>query len=364
MKPKIGILTIHTDFNYGAVLQAVATQQFLKNNGFDAEIINYENPVVGQQSKLIYKQDNKISGYIKTFIRNTIFGRFYYYKKAVRDLDTYRKISRRMYRSKNDFSSLDYDILIAGSDQIWNPNITRGLDPVFLLNVGTKQKKISVSSSIGSYILQEKDKEDFKNAFESFSHISVREKHAKKQLQQLTTKEIKVLVDPTLLLNKDEWWQALGCKSHYAIKKERYILTYFVGSNKAKYKPIIKSYAQKLRLPVWTIQYSNYSWRESNKKILGASITDFIALISNADLVITDSFHGVAFSLNLGINFVAVSNTENPVRVKELLEELDITERIDMPPEEYHTIDYKKTKTKLDEITNESKKWIIESINH
>lgn len=363
MEPKIGIVTIHTDFNYGAVLQAVATQKFLEYNGFDAEILDYENPVIGEQSHIVYKQDGKFGGYIKTFIRNTVFGRYFYFKKAVRDLDIYRKKSNKKYKDEADFLSMPYDILIAGSDQIWNPLISRGIDPVFLLKYGKPQKRISVASSIGSYVLKNEDELILKEALEDFSAISVREQHAKSQLQRLTTKDIKVLLDPTLLLNKDEWWSLLGCKSKYAKKTQKYIVTYFVGGDKGRYKPVVSEYAKKMNLPVWTIQYSNYTWKESNKKILGATIADFIAIIANADLVITDSFHGVAFSINMGANFVAVSNTANPVRVKELLFELEIDERIDMKAESYVTVDYRKVNSKLEGLREDSKQWIIDAIN-
>ncbi len=362
MTPKIGIVTIHTDFNYGAVLQAVATQKFLEYNNYNAEIINYENKIIGMQSKILYKQDGKISGYIKTFVRNTLFGRFFYYKKAIKKIDRYRKISKEKYRDISEMNESKYDILISGSDQIWNPIISRGIDPVFLLQFGNPRKRISIASSIGSYKLDTKDKEIFKKAFTKFSAISVREDYAKTQISELTEKNIKVIVDPTLLLNEKEWWNLLGCDSKYAEKKEKYILTYFVGENKRKYRPLVAEYAKLFDLPVWTIQYSNYSWKESNKKILGASIADFIALIKNADLVITDSFHGVAFSINLGVNFIAVSNTANPIRAKELLTKLNIEERMDMCPNHYCAVNYDVVNPKLAILRDDSKKWIIDAL--
>ena len=91
---KIGIITIHTDFNYGAVLQAIATQKVFEINGYDAEIIDYRNKFIDQQSKLMYKQNNKFKGYFITLIRNTIFGRYFYYKKAIKNLDKYKKIKK------------------------------------------------------------------------------------------------------------------------------------------------------------------------------------------------------------------------------------------------------------------------------
>ena len=360
---KIGIVTIHTDFNYGAVLQAVATQKFLESQGYDAEIIDYENAAIASQSKIAYKQDGKLKGYAITFLRNTLWGRYFFYKEAVRDLDIYRIKSRAKYKSIEELEKSSYDVLIAGSDQIWNPAISRGIDPVFLLGFGKEAKRVSIATSMGSHTLNDAEKKVFIDALSDFSNISVREEFARDQLQPLVNKNIKVVLDPTLLLSKEIWWDFLGSKSKYATPKEKYILTYFVGGDKSKYRPMVAEYANQLGLPVWTIQYSNYTWKESSKKILGASIVDFVALIANAELVITDSFHGVAFSVNMGTDFVAATNTANPVRVKEFLEKVGLENRIDMKAKEYSHIKYDSAIAKLETIRNESKEWILKALD-
>ena len=89
---------------------------------------------------------------------------------------------------------------------------------------------------------------------------------------------------------------------------------------------------------------------------------DFIALIKNASVILTDSFHGVAFSVNLGKDFVALTNTQNPIRVKEFLEKLGLDNRIDMDPEDFKMINYIEVNKKLLKMRNDSLKWIFESI--
>ena len=359
---KIGIVTIHTDYNYGAVLQAIATQKVLEINGYDAEIIDYRNKFIDQQSKLMYKQDNKIKGYFVTLIRNTIFGRYFFFKKAIKNLDKYRKKTKKRYYSITDLNNINYDVLIVGSDQLWNPIISNGLDPVFLLGFGNPKKRISLATSMGSYIINEKDSLIFKKMLEKFDSISVREKHAIEQLQPLVSQKIKELLDPTLLLDKNTWEEDFAKYSNYYNTKEKYILTYFVGEDKSKYRTKIREYSKLLGIPVWTIQFSNYNWKESDKKILGASVIDFLALIKNASLVITDSFHGVAFSVNLGTNFVALTNIKNPIRVKEFLGKLNLGERIDMNSDDYHEVDYSKVNTKLLEMRKDSLDWVFKAI--
>lgn len=99
------------------------------------------------------------------------------------------------------------------------------------------------------------------------------------------------------------------------------------------------------------------------KKILGATMEDFVALIANAELVITDSFHGVAFSLNLGTNFVALSNTANPERVKAILGKLEIADRIDMPVEKYYPVNYEMVHQKLAKLQQDSINWAIRAVD-
>lgn len=357
----IGIMTIHTTYNYGAVLQAYATQAFFRRQGYDAELINYTNPHIQEMLKLSYKQDGKWTGYIKTFIRNTLFGRLHYYKKGFSHIDEVCRFSKRFETAK-DLKNANYDVMVAGSDQLWNPLISGEIDPLFFLQFGEAGKRISVASSMGSHRLNSSEKEEIRRYLKDFDHISVREKFAKDQLQLLTDKPIKVLMDPTLLLPREFWNKNIINRSQYKGKKERYIVTYFAGGNKGTHRKIIGEYSKMLNLPVWTIQYSNYTWKESSKKILGATMEDFVALIANAELVITDSFHGVAFSINMGTNFVALTNTENPVRVKALLDQLEIADRLDMTTELYRPVDYTEVTTKLQTLQKDSIDWVINAV--
>ena len=223
---RIGIMTIHTTYNYGAVLQAYATQAFFNSHGYDAELINYTNPFIQEMLKLSYKQDGKWIGYIKTFIRNTVFGRLHYYKNGFSRIDEICKFSKR-YETIDELNTVKYDVMVAGSDQLWNPLISGKLDPVFFLQFGEAEKRISVASSLGSYTLKDSEKEEIRRYFRDFEHISVRELFAKIQLESLTDRQIKVLMDPTLLLTREFWKQNIISRSQYKDKKEKYIVTYF-----------------------------------------------------------------------------------------------------------------------------------------
>lgn len=295
-------------------------------------------------------------------MKNILLGKKKYYNKGFKNVENYYHLTERCATKIEQVQDMKYDILIAGSDQIWNPLITGGIDPVFLLQFGKAERRISVASSLGSKEPTETEKNIFKEAFKKFSYISVREQYAKKCLQDLTDKKIKVLMDPTFLFNKKEWVDLLGKKSKAFDIKEKYILTYFISSKKSSYQDRVLEYSKKFNCPVWSIQFTNYTWKVTNKKIMGASIEDFIALFMNAQLILTDSFHGTAFSINLNRNFVPFKHSENPLRIVNLLQNLGIAERLDMPAEGYKEINYDEVNNKLEVLREDSKEWLLNAV--
>lgn len=102
----------------------------------------------------------------------------------------------------------------------------------------------------------------------------------------------------------------------------------------------------------------------TKKKILGASIEDFIALFMNAQLILTDSFHGTAFSINLNRNFVPFKHSENPLRIINLLQNLGISERLDMLAEKYKEVNYDEVNEKLEVLREDSKKWLLSAVDN
>lgn len=358
---KVGIVTMHRSYNYGAVLQAYATQKFFANAGFAPEIIDYTNPYEHQGMKWAYKENNKLSGYIKSFARNLLFGRKYFGYKAFGDFKKYYPLSSNRYTRVDQLHDYSCNILVAGSDQIWNPRITNGLDRTFLLEFGKADKRLSLSSSMGSTpVSSDEEREHFRKALAKFDAISVREEFAKEQIQGLVERDIKVTVDPTFLMTKEEW-ETLG-HSSTVTKKEDYILTYFIGKNKNHYYEMVSRYAERFGLPIYAIQYSAYRISGISKPILGATLEDLVKLISDATLVITDSFHGTAMSLNLQKDFVALNNIENPVRVKALLNMIQLDDRLEMTPDRFIPVDYQIVAPILQSRAEETRKWIMNAI--
>ena len=356
---KVGIVTVHRCFNYGACLQAYATVWFLRKQGYDAEIIDYTNDYEQRFLKLSYKENERLLGYVTSLLKNLILRKNKYYKMGLGKVSEMYPLSKQRYRSITELSNVQYDVLVSGSDQIWNPCITNGLDSVFFLEFGHAKKRISIASSIGSSELTTEDKDIIRNALKAYSAISVREQYAKDQIQQLTSKEICVISDPTLLFKKSDW-DTLIEKSKYSKVKERYILTYFVSPQKHNndYQQRVKEYAEKYQLPIWTIQFGGYRWKISSKRILGASMEDFLSLIANSSFVITDSYHGVVLSAILNKDFIAFKHVDNPIRTEEFLKDLGLETRMNMKPKDYCPINYTRVNRILENKRIHASNWI------
>ena len=358
---KIGVVTFHRSPSYGACLQAYATVEFLNANGHNSELIDYTNKYEQRFTKVFCKESSHWSSYITTFIKNWLLGKKYYTRKAFCNPEKRYPMSNRRYTDLSQMQDVTYDALVVGSDQVWNRHITDGLDKAFLLQFGNAKQRLSIASSLGSVELTNEELSDFREAFQSFSNISVREQYAKDQLQPLTDREIKVLEDPTFLLSKDMWLEKFAVKSKYYHYKENYILTFFLGAD-ASYGERVQQYANKMGLPVWSIQSTFVKRFPCDKLLSGATVEDFVALFANAALILTDSFHGTAISINLQKDFVSFRYKSNPKRVMYLLDKLGLSDHLDMPADAFRSIDYAAVNSVLGPMREDSRQWILDAI--
>lgn len=362
---KVGIITFHhAKHSYGAFLQAYATLRVVESLGYDAEIINYDNNFEQKEVKL-KKKNIKQAFYliVSWLVRFFVYGGIKDPCRSAKQLDKlYRNVSKR-YKNLHSLQSTNYDILVAGSDQIWNPMVCGGIDSAFFLNFGEAETRISYASSIGSYHFSIDELKIIEKYLSRFASISVREQYASDELSSICTQKINVVCDPTLLMTSEQWENEV-CTELKSFKKiEPYILTYFVGGNIAQYWDRIKEYVNEIGLSVYNVQSHSRKNMHVNKAIHNILPGDLLAYIKNADYILTDSFHGTVFSILFQKNFVAVINKQNPIRVKNLLERLGLANRIDdkikgIPKE----IDYTKTCELLDEYRKESKDWLEKSL--
>lgn len=175
----------------------------------------------------------------------------------------------------------------------------------------------------GGYIISKQEKNVFRELLSKYDYISVREKFTKNQIEGIVDKNIYTILDPTLLIDATEWREIVVDNKKYIKYKfipKSYILAFTIGSNHTNESELFKRYSEKYKLPVYKIMLNTFKPKGIDKVIPGANPYEFIDLIDNAAFVITNSFHGTAFSLNLNTPFVQIPVEGNNQRMQELLE--------------------------------------------
>lgn len=337
-----GVFTFHRAWNYGACLQAMATVEAFRAIDVNARIADYVNP---------YEQAGKHGAV--AFLKNALLNKKKYAERA---FESELCGSNHPVFDKAALNSIDEDILVAGSDQIWNPEITGGLDDAFFLRYGKCKRKIAYGPSVGSHVYTPEEQNKLKNWLDDFHAIGVRDSFAAEQIAKCTQVPIQKVCDPTILLTREQWheWSATPEET----VEKPYALLYLVGGQLRKYRTVLNDYLPKIKTPVYYMQVSSLP-APGVRTIRGANLREFVGLIENADMVITDSFHGSAFALNMGTPLLAVDNVHNPVRVRRLLSETGMTGCL--LPESMETVfetDYAEARRCLDRERVSSLEWL------
>ena len=286
---KIGIITWHYYNNFGSHLQAFALCLYLKKNGYNSEIINYRNPKFGVLSPL-KRVLLDILLLLPSFVRNRLNGHLYY---ASYLFEKKYLPQTKPFTERNELSNecLKYDGIICGSDQIWAPNV---YNPIYMLDfVPDSINKVSYAASIGLDSIPHEMVENYKNYIGRINHVSVREEKGKEILKNQCGIESTVVLDPTLLLRKEEWDKL---KKKSAIK-EKYIFCYFLKKDH-QYKKLVKEFAEKNGYEIYGVSDSpnDNTWMKTfNYRDVGPC--EFIGLIEGSKGVFTDSYHGTIFSM-------------------------------------------------------------------
>lgn len=328
---KIGILTFHKAINYGSVLQTWSLQEFLKSEGHDVEIIDYEPGAW----KSIYGTFNKIKGFTNLKRNLKLLPLSYFYIKKSKNFENFRNeylnLSVNKYYIGSDFSSFSekYDCIICGSDQIWNIKIA-DCDPIYFLPNLKIKKKIAYAVSVGNSDFVDIDNsEQLKKWILDFDHITVREQKTIEKLCNFTKINVATYcaLDPTLLHTKEVFDKIISKR----IVKEDYIFLYNIWNDNDGFR-IAKEISKQKGLPVYTVlSVRNLRLairiKNNNIKILfiKSSPSHYLSLIKHASFVITDSFHGTAFSVIFEKQFICVNyrkedySLKNDVRLNNIL---------------------------------------------
>ena len=335
----IGIITFHSAHNYGAMLQAYALQSKLNR----AEIINYRNIDIDNGYKVIKRYKGKnIKRYIKTGFANIIFYRKNKkrFKKFNEFFNNKLKLSRE-YKSEEELKANPpkYDIYITGSDQVWNSDIANGLRDSYTLNFGNKEtKRISYAASIGNSNIPKELENEYKQKISRIDYISVREESGKTALKNIgVEKDIKVVLDPTLLLTKEEWNKEIA--SNMPNENEKYILAYVVEPNE-EYRKIVNYLSEKTGFKVIHFEKRNKLYKNVLRNAYTDGPFEFVNLIKNAEYVVATSFHATVFSIIYNKKFFIIPHLKTGTRVTNLLDKLEIKDRVYHNLKDFEKINY------------------------
>ena len=328
---KIGIITFHRADNYGAVLQAYALQETLRNLGNDVEIIDYRCDAI--ENDYIYQVIPAFNSNIFLWTINFI-NRFYVvHKKRIKGKKC--KKFRKDYlilspsvktRKDREIIQKEYDLIITGSDQIWSIKLTSGKDDWYCYKQEnmTGAQIVSYGASVGNLELFKHNFELFRNDLKMYKKISVREDETKEYLEKELSRCVQRVVDPTILLEKKYWDDIV--KDEKSVINDDYVLYYDVEGNEIA-KRIALSIAKKNKLKLAHFDTS-LKLILTEHFVQEAGPLEFLSLIKNAKYVVTSSFHATVFSVIFEKSFVTIPHPKTGARVRCLLLDLGLGERI------------------------------------
>lgn len=329
---KIGIITFHKPINFGACLQALAMQEVLQPLGDRVELIDYiPNDVLATYKPLsLFKYRNVAKRSTKEAVFSLLsdvknFSYICKKRKVFRDFfHQYYQLSAKSYKEgKLEQQPLDYDLCFAGSDQIWNPDITFGFDAAFFLKFGSERMvRAAYAASVGKETFSDAEKAELKELTKQFDSIAMREKTGAALLQEVIQRKVENVLDPTLLLPGKAWREMLKNSTQPSGK---YIFVYALYQN-PEMTQLIEALNKKTGLPIVTISKRSVYQNELARFPL-AGPAQFVSLIDHAEFVVTNSFHGTAFSLNFSKQFICVMGGGRNSRMIDLLTKLSIADR-------------------------------------
>lgn len=361
---KVGVVSqYYKSNNYGGNLQSLATCKSANKLGYQAEQVCFPISTVRLtpvyiEKKSITLKDIEISVKVRIYNlfifkrRLKAFAMSKQRKKAVADFNS-NTIPHSMHvYSESTIIQVtgQYEAFITGSDLVWNPNL---YSPIFTLEfVPDNIPKFSYAPSMGVTSLTEQEQEVYRKFLQGYQAVSVRESNAVPILESLSPVPVEWVLDPTLLLDQEEWNEI--CTERMVA--ESYLFCYFLGSNPVSRRQA-EEYAKKRGLKLVTIPYLLGKYRGCDYKfgdiqLSAVSPADFISLIRYADCVFTDSFHACVFSFLYQREFYAFRRDqwEKPglgTRILSFLEMIDCASRY-CDTNEKETMEYIESQSVID----------------
>lgn len=391
---KIGILThYYNNKNIGALLQAYALTNFLNRISYPTQQICFDYIFFDKNSRMhrLYFALHKYSfSKLLLLVTKKVF-----YKLCIIPLEKHKNKrikpciekqniifdnfqyfiphSPEKYNTTNiSKANPNYDIFIIGSDQVFASYLLP-LSAYYGEFAAADKKVISYAASSDVKGFPQKTENLFKQKLKRLNKISVREKTLKDYIERITDKKADVVLDPTFLLSKQEW---LKIANPAVVPNQKYIFCYFLGGKSAWQRKAARAYADKYGYELLHLPYIMQNIRPADIYLKGQGRYDvgpreFISLINGAECIFTDSFHGMAFSINFNKDFYVFNRDDKDginsmtSRITDTLSMLGLTERHIKTQDtvlEKHPINYTHANTILLKQKEFSVNWLLNAL--
>ncbi|MBR2924111.1 MAG: polysaccharide pyruvyl transferase family protein [Clostridia bacterium] len=312
---KIAIVTLHRVYNYGSALQAYATQKVFENRGYSTRIIDYITPQrtkwklfwgkgAKNQSGIAYR----IAKVGSFFLKEKTFGHFVRTKlNLTKKYITVEDLEKDIPKA---------DVYVTGSDQTWNSQYNEGIDRGFFLDfLPENTRRIAFVASFGKTKLDVNEVSETKRLLSRYEKISVREDSAVHIVSGLGLQAPVQLIDPTLMLEKSEWVAIASPR----LVKEPYLILMLLYNEDNHATEYARKIADEKGLKLVKVSWETKKPFIVDQLFTHRSPSDFLSLFYYADFVVTNSFHGLAFSINFEKQFIMVPRNEYNSRIESLL---------------------------------------------
>ncbi len=322
---RIGILTFHRAHNYGAVLQCYAMQCFLQSQGYQANVIDYNKKELWDGYNWYDKEDVRFAFSSFRKIPTRCIKLLIKWFKVIPRYYKFIRFQKRQLElcSTDEITWNPFDLILIGSDQVWNTEITHGFDPFYW---GTFERPASTKvASYGASLKRFWDKSDWPIVSELLTRldaVSVREESVATRIQELGAGIVPVVVpDPVFLLSSKQW-DSLAKKPAV---KDPYVFFYQARDSEYVYD-VAQRIADEKKMKLIVLS-ANVKGRNSNE-CRSASPAEFVGWIQNADFIVTSSFHATAFSIIFKKDFCCVDlNLGEDNRLRNTLQRFNLSER-------------------------------------
>lgn len=339
---QILLTTLFSGYNYGSSLQTFASRILIEELGYTCKLVARKSLIKGRDVRIgklmsilfrtLLTVDSKtLQAYGSSFSKSLIGDSAE--KFAIFEAE-YLKPNRMSWNELKHEAEQSV-ACVAGSDQIWDPT-SLYMDPLYYLRFAPAGKRISFATSLGHDFVADFNRKKIKRWISEIDFLSVREDNGVNLIQNICDREATQIIDPSLLLDGNAWRAKLNIPTN----NSKYLLAYFLDSPSPQARNFIKALREKHGCEVIAIPYKHEDMSYATKTIPTGPL-EFLELVSNAEVVITDSFHGTAFSINLHTPFFVFDRNYGKIhsqssRVLSLLKKLNLLDRYEPPKENLH----------------------------